>query len=159
MISVPWGCAQDPEGSGMDNTLTMAERNRIIAERLGWPEGAAGHCRDLEQRFPGYTVWYGTGPVPPTGAGLLRLHARGPRHRSHLPGADPGRTGCAYRGGPVMTEPEKVMHAGGGRALPGEIPGEEERRNSMTCATSTPVTTSTVRYSRRVRESSTTPRA
>ena len=43
-----------------------------------------------------------------------------------------------------MTEPEKVMHAGGGRALPGEIPGEEERRNSMTCATSTPVTTSTV---------------
>jgi hypothetical protein len=41
------------------------ERNReLIAERLGWPEGAVEACRELEGRWPDWRVDYDTGRVP-----------------------------------------------------------------------------------------------
>ncbi|MFB4314362.1 hypothetical protein [Actinomadura sp. 21ATH] len=41
------------------------ERNReILAERLGWPDGALEACRELEQRHPGWSLWYDIGGLP-----------------------------------------------------------------------------------------------
>jgi hypothetical protein len=41
------------------------ERNReLIAERLGWPEGAVEVCREVEARWPDWRVHYDNGRVP-----------------------------------------------------------------------------------------------
>jgi hypothetical protein len=42
----------------------VKERNReLIAERLGWPEGALEAVRQLEGQHPGYSVFWGEGRV------------------------------------------------------------------------------------------------
>lgn len=37
----------------------MAERNReVLAERLGWPDGAVEATRQIERDFPGWVAWW-----------------------------------------------------------------------------------------------------
>lgn len=41
----------------MKNTPEEVARNEeILAERLCWPEGALEACRDLQKRYPGWSV-------------------------------------------------------------------------------------------------------
>lgn len=41
------------------------EENRtLIAERMGWPDGAVEACRDLEREFPSWTVYWVSGELP-----------------------------------------------------------------------------------------------
>jgi hypothetical protein len=57
----------------------MAERNRaVIAERLGWPDGALEACQDLEQRHPAWHVTYVLGGVPSAPTPGYRAYLRDP---------------------------------------------------------------------------------
>ena len=39
------------------------ERNReLLAERLGWPDGAVDACRQVEAGHPGWHVWWSQNP-------------------------------------------------------------------------------------------------
>jgi len=43
----------------MDDREAMRERNReLLARRAGHPPETVEICRDLERRFPGWSVWY-----------------------------------------------------------------------------------------------------
>jgi hypothetical protein len=73
----------------------MAERNReLIAERLGWPDGALNECRDLEARYPDYFCWWTSrgypDPVPGYGAAL-----RGGQTPHSVHGATPEKLAAA----------------------------------------------------------------
>lgn len=48
------------EGPKRPPRTPMAERNReVLAERLGWPEGALAACIELEAAVPGFHVaWF-----------------------------------------------------------------------------------------------------
>lgn len=63
----------------------VQERNRkLIAARLGWPDGALDACRQLEAARPGWYAWWSRNPwrrdgkVPPGPAfGAARVDAHG----------------------------------------------------------------------------------
>ncbi|AGL19478.1 hypothetical protein [Actinoplanes sp. N902-109] len=41
------------------------ERNReLVAQRLGWPDGALNNCRALEAEFPDWSVFWTNGGLP-----------------------------------------------------------------------------------------------
>jgi hypothetical protein len=51
---------------------------QLIAERLGWPEGALAECDALEEAFPRWSVFWTRGGLPwtpnPGYRGSLRMH-------------------------------------------------------------------------------------
>jgi hypothetical protein len=61
---------------------TQEQNRELIAQRLGWPDGALDATRDLEARFPGYSVWWGSGRVTDPRPGYYAIRAgdygRGP---------------------------------------------------------------------------------
>jgi len=61
---------------------TQEANRELIALRLKWPEGALDAVRELEARFPGYNVFWGTGrPADPKpGFYAIRIddYGRGP---------------------------------------------------------------------------------
>ncbi len=76
-----------------DDPGSMVERNRVIlAQRLGWPDGAVEACREIERACPGYSVWYGTGDVrenmpPHYSARKHDARYRDPTYRGETPAA------------------------------------------------------------------------
>lgn len=44
---------------GSPTPQTLARRNRpLLAERLGWPQGALADCERIDRERPGWTAWY-----------------------------------------------------------------------------------------------------
>jgi hypothetical protein len=58
----------------------VQERNReLVAERLGWPDGAIEACRKVEAAHPGWYSWWSPNPWPPRDGpayGAARINAR-----------------------------------------------------------------------------------
>lgn len=49
---------QSPLPKWPSDQARIRNNRRLVAERTGWPEGALPACAELEQRHPGWHVWW-----------------------------------------------------------------------------------------------------
>lgn len=62
---------------------------RLVAERLGWPEGAAEACRELERDFPEWMVFWSRGSYPEPSDRGYRAVLQRHNHHVQLLASDP----------------------------------------------------------------------
>lgn len=44
--------------------MTIQRNREILAQRMGYPPATVRACRELEERFPGWSAWYDPGDLP-----------------------------------------------------------------------------------------------
>jgi len=74
------------------------EKNRaLIAERLGWPDGALEACRKLEAEFPAWMVFWTKGGLPRDPNPGYRAVTWNARRRGYAYGKTAEELGAALR--------------------------------------------------------------